>query len=538
MTRISIIHSLVTLGLMVSGAVVAHEDTTQGRIDPDPHAPVFAAPAVPAGAQLAPEAWDRQDPADSIYRAARQAMNDGRHERAAQLFQRIWTRYSGSSYAPDAPYWEAFNRYRVGGTRQLEQALVALETQRERWPEAATRRNGDAVSLNARIRGLLARQGDEASATALVAAANEMAETVLRGINLETGEIDGELEAELEALSMVLSEEGQRLGMEMARVAEQAATSAVAGMRLGMSGTHDIPEHCRDETEVQLAALNGLVHMNPDRALPVLRQIMERRDECAPVLRRRAIFLIADMESPESVDLLLEAARTDPDVEVRRQAVFWLSEVDDPRAIRALEQVLRQADDEQIRERAVFALSQHDDPRARQLLRNVAQDRSMSTELRGRALFWLGTEGGDDDLDFLKDMFGRVGDAELQEKVLMAVAQAERRQDVDWLLSIAGDEQVQRDLRAKAVFWAAEAGAPAAALGSLYDRVQDRELKEKVLFGLSESEQPEAIDRLIRIARTERDPELRKRAVFWLANSNDPRAEDVLMELLAGPPPR
>ncbi|MDX1675811.1 MAG: HEAT repeat domain-containing protein, partial [Longimicrobiales bacterium] len=59
--------------------------------------------------------------------------------------------------------------------------------------------------------------------------------------------------------------------------------------------------------------------------------------------------------------------------------------------------------------------------------------------------------------------------------------------------------------------------------------------KERVIFGLSESEEPGAIDRLIEIARTETDPELRARAIFWLGNSNDERAADVLMEILSEP---
>ncbi len=229
-------------------------------------------------------------------------------------------------------------------------------------------------------------------------------------------------------------------------------------------------------------------------------------------------------------------ARNDPDLDVRRQAVFWLSEVDDPRAVEALEQFLTQARDEKIRERAIFALSQHESPRARQALRRAARDESMPIRLRGKAIFWLGTEGTDEDLELLKEMFGQVDDPDLNGKILMAVGQAERGRDARWLLSVAGNADVDPELRSTAIFWAAEAGAPADQLASLYDRVGDRELKERILFGLSQSSQPAAIDKLIRIARTEKDPELRKRAIFWLGNSNDPRAADVLMELLAAPP--
>lgn len=473
-----------------------------------------------APAAEAPEPWSQQDPADSLYRAAREAMNDGEHERAADLFNRVWNRYPRSTYAPDAPYWEAFNRYRLGTTSHLERALELLELQAERYEDAATRTNGDARSLRMRVAGMLAGRGNAEAAEAIVASANAVA-----GIGAEIG-------AEVGARMAVLAEEmairGEMLGEQIARAVQEGVGGGIV-VRHGT--TADIPQECREQVQSQLAALNALINMNADRALPVLKRVMARRDECSTPLRRRAVFMIADKRSPETVDILLDVAKDDPDVEVRRQAVFWLSEVDDPRAVEALESFVLQSDDDQIRQRAIFALSQHDSPRSKQILRRVAQDESMPDPLRSKAIFWLGTEGSDQDLDFLKDMFGRF-DRSLDEQILFTIGQAERSSDARWLLSIAADAGRPMELRRMAIFWAAEAGASATTLGELYDRLDDRQLKERILFGLSESDQPQAIDRLIRIVRTEKDTRLREKAIFWLGNSDDPRAADVLMEVL------
>ncbi|MBW3553509.1 MAG: HEAT repeat domain-containing protein, partial [Gemmatimonadetes bacterium] len=463
-----------------------------------------------------------QDPADSLYRAARESMNRGEHARAADLFRRIWERHARSTYAPDAPYWEAFNRYRTGDSADLQRALRSLEIQRQRYARAATRESGDADALAARIRGQLARRGDEQAAREVMVVAGEAAGSA----------VGPALMAAQEAMA----------AMDMHGIAQQAMAAAqeglaAAGMAMagGRGGAGQVPAQCREEVELQSAALNALLHMNADRAMPILEQVMARRDECSPPLRRRAVFLIAEKESAESVDLLLAAARNDPDLEVRRQAVFWLSEVDDPRAVPALEQFALQGDDENLRERAVFALSQHDDPRARQILRRVVQDASAPVNVRGRAIFWLGEEGSREDVAFLRGLFGRTGSAELDEKIIFGVSQAGGQDNAQWLLAIAANEQVNMELRKKAVFWAAEAGVSAGELGALYDRFRDRQMKERILFALSESDEPAALDRLIRIARTEQDPELRKRAIFWLGHSNDERAAEVLMELISGP---
>src|SRR5207249_10328290 len=54
------------------------------------------------------------DVADSLYRAARQALNSNQYSRAAELFGSIRDRYPRSTYVPDAYYWQAFALYRPG----------------------------------------------------------------------------------------------------------------------------------------------------------------------------------------------------------------------------------------------------------------------------------------------------------------------------------------------------------------------------------------------------------------------------------------
>jgi HEAT repeat protein len=62
--------------------------------------------------------------------------------------------------------------------------------------------------------------------------------------------------------------------------------------------------------------------------------------------------------------------------------------------------------------------------------------------------------------------------------------------------------------------------------------MQDRELKEALIFAYSQRHERSAVDELIAIAKTDKDPELRKKAVFWLGQSHDPRAVQVLQELI------
>ena len=111
------------------------------------------------------EASTQADVADSVYRAARQALNRNDYDQAARLFRSIRERYPKSTYVPNTYYWEAFALYRTGSDDNLRTARTALETQANQYPKATTRR--DAAVLLRRVQGELARRGDQPAATAI-----------------------------------------------------------------------------------------------------------------------------------------------------------------------------------------------------------------------------------------------------------------------------------------------------------------------------------------------------------------------------------
>ena len=59
-------------------------------------------------------------------------------------------------------------------------------------------------------------------------------------------------------------------------------------------------------------------------------------------------------------------------------------------------------------------------------------------------------------------------------------------------------------------------------------------MREQVIFALSQrgNRDPLAVDKLLDIAKNEKDRELRKKAIFWLGQSKDPRAAKLLAELI------
>jgi HEAT repeat protein len=464
-------------------------------------------------------AWAPGDPADSLYRPAREALNRGDYKKAAELFHQIRTQFPKSAYAGDACYWEAFALYRIGGMNDLRTARSVLEIQQAKYATAATR--GDAESLMARIQGVLARRGDaraaesvSASATA-VAAGPAMAAPVAPGSANTFGRV-----APMPATPTI-----PPTGLTAPR-----PVAIAGGVARGVGGgDSDCPD---EDDDARVAALNAMISMDAERAQPVLEKVMARRDAGSSCLRRKAIFLISQQRTARTEDILLTAARTDPDPEVKEQAVFWLSQVESPKALAALDSILRSDGSPEIREKALFALSQQDTPQAHKSLREFAGGNNLPPKLQEQAIFWLGQSQNDEDVAFLKTLYPRLTDRELKEKVFFAVSQSHDASNQRWLLGIAGDDKEDIELRKNALFWAGQSGVSVSELATLYDKSDNDQMKEQVIFVLSQSNESGAVDKMIQIAKSEKNHELRKRAIFWLSQSQDPRAAKVMEDIL------
>ncbi len=426
--------------------------------------------------------------ADSLYRRAREALGRGDYRNAASLFDQITARYPKTRFAGDALYFRAFALYRAGDTGDLRTALGSLETLSSKYKGSSVQ--GDARTLRVRICGELAKRGDE------------------------------------------------RCASEMEGIASQGSSSSSGGSSTARAGSairqgQQCPDE-DDEDDERIAALNALLQMDADRALPILEKVLARRDACSVALRRKAVFLVSQKGNEKAADILLNAAKTDPDKEVRGQALFWLGQTNDERAVGMLEDVLKTSTDGELQDKAIFGLSQHNSDRAQQALRNAALNSSLPRDRREQAIFWLGQKRGGPNAAFLRELYEKIDDASLKEKIIFSASQQKNPETRTWMLGVIANEKESVDLRKNALFWASQnRSVTMEELGKMYEQLRDREMKEQVIFAMSQRRDSDAIDRLLDIARNEKDKELRKKAIFWLSQSKDPRVAKFLEDLIS-----
>ena len=427
-------------------------------------------------------ALQQGEPADSLYTRARQAMNRRNYTQAADLFKAVTDRYPKSSVAPSAMYFRAFSLFQLGSVDRMRESRDVLSALTRNYPNADL---ADAKSLRTRVCGELAQRGDSECAREIAESADET---------------------------------------------EKASTrsSSTRGSSQGRA--------CfESDDDERVMALNALLQMDADRALPILKKVLERRDECAYVLRRKAVFLVSQKGGSEAADILMQAAKNDPDAETREQAVFWLGQTGSDRAVTLLEDILKNSDSKVTKDKALFALSQHRSPRAGQILRDFAERSSEDEELREQAIFWLGQKGGSENADYLKALYSRVKSDQLKQKIIFSLSQ--QRGNGDWVMNIALDPKESIEMRKQALFWAGQSGgASTESFAQLYDKMTEHEIKNQLIFVFSQrGRDPKAVDKLMDIAKNEKDKELKSQAVFWLGQSRDSRAAKFLEDLITKP---
>jgi len=264
----------------------------------------------------------------------------------------------------------------------------------------------------------------------------------------------------------------------------------------------------------------------------------EKRDENrARDARSSALYWLAGVAPPEAATPLATLARNGGESRQLREGVLMtLGQLREGAGVPTLiEMTRRDGDDRWLRERAIFWLGNAGDDRGRATLRTLAASDTVGNDLRGQAIFALGFLDHDGaNGPFLRNLYAKLEDGHLKDKVIQAVAQLDEDDDQRWLVQRVLDPNERVELRKQALFWRGQKqSAPLGDLIALYPRLDSRELKEHYVFVLSQRRESDAVDKLIDVARNDPDREIRAKATFWLGQSRDPRAAKYLEDRIS-----
>jgi len=213
-------------------------------------------------------------------------------------------------------------------------------------------------------------------------------------------------------------------------------------------------------------------------------------------------------------------------------AVTWIDGLDPRRSVSLLASLI--AAPGRHSDYAMSALALHADPSATTELERMLRSTDASDETRGHAAFWLGqTRGRRGFEDVLAVARSQSSSQRLREKAVFALSQSQEPEAIDELIKLAKNDPTAH-VRGQALFWLSQkAGKKAAgAVREAVDNDPDQGVREKAVFAISQLPNDQSVPMLAELMKTHRDPRVRKKAAFWLGQKNDPRALAAIEDIL------
>jgi HEAT repeat protein len=311
-------------------------------------------------------AWAQGDPADSLWRIARDAINRTDYSKAAGLFSDLLAKYPGSRYAPDAAYYEAFARYRVGTLDQLRLARKTLDANASRYDYMS--RKSDVPALRGRILSALANRGESGA--------------------------DDELKKLYGQYPTICDDEKISVKAQVLNSLYQSDPEGTMPMIRQVLDTRDACSGQLRRTAVFLLA------NRPDEQKAAMIANVAKNDTVREV-RRQAIELLARMPGEAPINVLQDLMR-DSDEDVQAAAVRALMRSDNPRARAAMRSLIdRKESPERQRVEAIQSYDKENTTADDAAYLRALYGREQSERVKDAIISALGRTGTEDNVNFL-----------------------------------------------------------------------------------------------------------------------------------------
>jgi HEAT repeat protein len=274
----------------------------------------------------------------------------------------------------------------------------------------------------------------------------------------------------------------------------------------------------QSDDELKMLALQGLQHQAPEQAIPMLEKVLE--GTASPGVKRRAMFVLAQSDSPRAREVLKNYAKGSSTPELQTQAIQYLGVHGESASRAALAEVYASTGDVDVKRRILRAFMAAGE---KDRLWQAAQT-EQNPELRLEAVRQLGHMGAHQEL---WQLYQKESSVDVKRQVLRAMYSSGQNER---LVDIAKSEQ-NPDLRREAVrgLGMMRSEKTTDALVQIYSTDRDPAIRRAVINALFVQENATA---LVALARKEQDPAMKKELVQRLSNMDSKVATEYLIELL------
>ena len=243
-----------------------------------------------------------------------------------------------------------------------------------------------------------------------------------------------------------------------------------------------------DDEELADIAVEGLMNAPPERALPLLKKVLQGQHSTQ--VKKRALFVLSQLGTDEALDVVIDVARSSSDPELRSEAIRMLGVSGEDHAIERLRDIYASSKDAHEKRQIIEAWLVAD----RKDLVLASARTEADPSVRAKAIETLGAMDASAEL---KQLFDVTPDADNRRAIIQALGVAG---NVDALAAIAGDAKLPEDMRASALQSLGVAGADDK-LVQLYKQANTQPLRDATLQGLIVAGDSDAVLELYRSAK-------------------------------------
>lgn len=276
-------------------------------------------------------------------------------------------------------------------------------------------------------------------------------------------------------------------------------TQAVAASK---AGTTKPVTTAGDDEDIAEIAVEGLLNAPPERALPLLKKVLQSQH--SDKVKKRALFVLSQLDQDAALDAVVDVAKTSSDASLREEAIRMLGVSGEDRAIGRLNELYASSKDAAEKRAIIQAWLVAN----RKDLILAAARNETDTSVRHEAIQALGALEASSEL---QQLFDNTHDAANQRQIIQALGVAG---NVQALTAIA-DGQQSEQIRIEAIHALGVAGneGGSAALAKLYAKATTPALRDAVLQGMSVAGDSDAMLQLYRQAKTKEEKQALLRAI-------------------------
>src|SRR5262245_55773132 len=377
---------------------------------------------------------------------------------------------------------------------------------------------------------------------------NERVRTALEGknfnfnYNFDTQEMNEKIKSMVKDYAQVgkwgaeFGKLGTELGSKFALAPQIRRGGSQSDDRLYSSGQQALDNHHWDEALEAFTLVASRGGTRADGALywkaHALNKLGRRAEATAAIAELKKTYTSSKwLDDAKALELEIQQSGNRPvnpesqsDEDLKLLALNGLMQSDPDRAIPLVETLLKSSQSLKIRKQAVYVLAGSSSPKAQTLLEAVARGTGANPDLQVSAIRYFGERRKANGGQVLSEVYGSTGDNYVKRAVINAFRSYK---DKDRLLAIAKSEKTP-ELRFEAINALRDIGGAQTDLWQLYQGETTPEGKQQLLDMIPSAGNT---DKIVEVAKTEKDPKVRRQAIQKLGNERNAAAGDALVSI-------